>query len=153
MWFTWSGCLFWFEHTVCSRSGLQRLCQGLYWEFEDICSTAKRLWGFTVYLRQKSKATKHGLQGVMRYHGTLLPWGQWNLLLQDLNYNTVEKVRRNMQMRLWNQMKNFKTYSAFPLHGTAHFWGVFHWVQYLLLFSVPPRLRFQASRTVTNMWL
>lgn len=42
------------------------------------CSTAKRLWGFTVYLRQKSKATKHGLQGVMCYHGTLLLWGQLN---------------------------------------------------------------------------
>lgn len=56
---------------------------------KTFCSTAKRLWGFTVYLRQKSKATKHGLQGVMRYHGTLLPWGQWNLLLQDLNYNTL----------------------------------------------------------------
>ncbi len=37
-------------------------------------------------------------------------------------------------------------------HGTAHFWGVFHWVQYLVLFSVPPRLRFQASRTITKMW-
>ncbi len=37
-------------------------------------------------------------------------------------------------------------------HGTAHFWGGFHWVQYLVLFSVPPRLRFQASRTITKMW-
>ncbi len=36
--------------------------------------------------------------------------------------------------------------------STAHFWGVFHWVQYLVLFLVPPRLRFQASRTVTKTW-
>ncbi len=36
--------------------------------------------------------------------------------------------------------------------GTVHFWGVFHWVQYLVpgTFLVPPRPRFQASRTVTK---
>ncbi len=49
------------------------------------------------------------------------------------------------------------TNGAFPLHGTAqfstaHFWGVFHWVQYLVLFLVPPRPRFQASCTVTKTW-
>ncbi len=32
--------------------------------------------------------------------------------------------------------------------GTVHFWGAFHWVHFL----VPPRLRFQASRTVTKTW-
>ncbi len=48
---------------------------------------------------------------------------------------------------------------AFPLHGTArfgtvHFWGVFHWVLYLVpgTFLVPPQPRFQASRTVTKTW-
>ncbi len=48
-------------------------------------------------------------------------------------------------------------YGAFPLHGTArygtvHFWGVFHWVLYLVpdTFLVPLRSRFQASRTVTK---
>ncbi len=51
------------------------------------------------------------------------------------------------------------TYGAFPLHGTArygtvHFWGVFHWVLYLVpdTFLVPLRSRFQASRTVTKTW-
>ncbi len=48
---------------------------------------------------------------------------------------------------------------AFPLHGTArygtvHFWGVFHWVLYLVpdTFLVPLRSRFHASRTVTKTW-
>ncbi len=36
--------------------------------------------------------------------------------------------------------------------STVHFWGFFHWVQYLVLFSVPPQLRFQANRTITKMW-
>ncbi len=51
------------------------------------------------------------------------------------------------------------TYGAFPLHGTArygtvHFWGVFHWVLYLVpdTFLVLLRSRFQASRTVTKTW-
>ncbi len=37
-------------------------------------------------------------------------------------------------------------------HGTVHFWGVFHWVLYLVpdTFLVPLRSRFQASRTVTK---
>ncbi len=42
---------------------------------------------------------------------------------------------------------------AFPLHGmarygTVHFWGVFHWVLYLVpdTFLVPLRSRFHASR-------
>ncbi len=50
-----------------------------------------------------------------------------------------------------------ETFGAFPLHGTArygtvHFWGVFHWVLYLVpdTFLVPLRSRFQASRTVTK---
>ncbi len=36
-------------------------------------------------------------------------------------------------------------------YGTVHFWGVFHWVLYLVpgTFLVPPQPRFQASRTVT----
>ncbi len=36
--------------------------------------------------------------------------------------------------------------------GTVHFWGVFHWVLYLVpgTFLVPPQPRFQASRTVTK---
>ncbi len=36
--------------------------------------------------------------------------------------------------------------------GTVHFWGVFHWVLYLVpdTFLVPPRPRFQAIRTVTK---
>ncbi len=39
-------------------------------------------------------------------------------------------------------------------HGTVHFWGVFHWVLYLVpgTFLVPPQPRFQASRTVTKTW-
>ncbi len=48
---------------------------------------------------------------------------------------------------------------AFPLHdtaryGTVHFWGVFHWVLYLVpdTFLVPLRSRFHASRTVTKTW-
>ncbi len=37
---------------------------------------------------------------------------------------------------------------------TVHFWGVFHWVLYLVpgTFLVPPQPRFQASRTVTKTW-
>ncbi len=52
-----------------------------------------------------------------------------------------------------------QVYGAFPLHGTArhgtvHFWGVFHWVLYLVpgTFLVPLRSRFHASRTVTKTW-
>ncbi len=47
-----------------------------------------------------------------------------------------------------------QTYGAFPLHGTVHFWGVFHWVQYLVpgTFLVPPQPRFQAIHTVTKTW-
>ncbi len=51
------------------------------------------------------------------------------------------------------------SYGAFPLHGTVRyssvrftFGGVFHWVQYLVLFLVPPRLGFQAIRTATKTW-
>ncbi len=36
--------------------------------------------------------------------------------------------------------------------STVHFWGVFHWVQYLVLFLVPPWPRFKAIRTVTKTW-
>ncbi len=38
--------------------------------------------------------------------------------------------------------------------GTVHFWGVFHWVLYLVpgTFLVPPQPRFQASRTITKTW-
>ncbi len=37
--------------------------------------------------------------------------------------------------------------------GTVHFWGGgFHRVQYLVLFLVPPRPRFQENRTVTKTW-
>ncbi len=37
-------------------------------------------------------------------------------------------------------------------YGTVHFWGVFHWVMYLVpgTFLVLPRPGFQASRTVTK---
>ncbi len=37
-------------------------------------------------------------------------------------------------------------------HGMVHFWGVFHWVLYLVpdTFLVPLRSRFHASRTVTK---
>ncbi len=37
-------------------------------------------------------------------------------------------------------------------HGTVHFWGVFHWVLYLVpgTFLVPLWSRFYASRTVTK---
>ncbi len=39
-------------------------------------------------------------------------------------------------------------------YGTVHFWGVFHWVLYLVpdTFLVPLRSRLQASRTVTKTW-
>ncbi len=39
-------------------------------------------------------------------------------------------------------------------HGTVHFWGVFHWVLYLVpdTFLVPLRSRFQAIHTVTKTW-
>ncbi len=52
-----------------------------------------------------------------------------------------------------------RTLNAFPLHGygtvrfgTVHFWGVFHWVQYLVpgTFLVPPWPWFQTIRTVTK---
>ncbi len=51
----------------------------------------------------------------------------------------------------------FDTIGAFPLHGTGrygHFWGVFHFVLYLVpgTFLVPPRPGFQAIRTVTKTW-
>ncbi len=38
--------------------------------------------------------------------------------------------------------------------GTVHFWGVIHWVLYLVpgTFLVPPRPGFQAIRTVTKTW-
>ncbi len=38
--------------------------------------------------------------------------------------------------------------------STVHFWGVFHWVPYLVsgTFLVPPRLGFQAIRTITKTW-
>ncbi len=38
--------------------------------------------------------------------------------------------------------------------GTVHFWGVFHWVLYVVpgTFLVPPQPRFQAIRTVTKTW-
>ncbi len=56
-------------------------------------------------------------------------------------------------------MESCLSNGAFPLHGTArygtvHFWGVFHWVLYLVpdTFLVPLRSRFQASRTVTKTW-
>ncbi len=49
------------------------------------------------------------------------------------------------------------SFGAFPLHGTVrfgtvHFWGVFHWVLYLVpgTFLVPPQARFQVNRTVTK---
>ncbi len=51
------------------------------------------------------------------------------------------------------------TCGSFPLHGTArygtvHFWGVFHWVLYLVpdTFLVPLRSRFHVNRTVTKTW-
>ncbi len=39
-------------------------------------------------------------------------------------------------------------------YRTVHFWGVFHWVLYLVpdTFLVPLRSRFHASRTVTKTW-
>ncbi len=39
-------------------------------------------------------------------------------------------------------------------HGAVNFWGVFHWVLYLVpgTFLVPPRPRFQAICTVTKTW-
>ncbi len=57
----------------------------------------------------------------------------------------------------WKQLPGgvtkIATNGAFPLHGTArygtvHFWGVFHWVLYLVpdTFLVPLRSRFHASR-------
>ncbi len=59
----------------------------------------------------------------------------------------------------WDTFRQRDTYGAFPLHGTArygtvHFWGVFHWVLYLVpdTFLVPLRSRFHASRTVTKTW-
>ncbi len=58
-----------------------------------------------------------------------------------------------------DQHRTADTSGAFPLHGTArygtvHFWGVFHWVLYLVpdTFLVPLRSRFHASRTVTKTW-
>ncbi len=39
-------------------------------------------------------------------------------------------------------------------YSTVHFWGVFHWVLYLVpdTFLVPLRSRFQVNRTVTKTW-
>lgn len=36
--------------------------------------------------------------------------------------------------------------------GKINFWEFFHWVQYLVLFLVPLRSRFQVNRTVTKKW-
>ncbi len=55
-------------------------------------------------------------------------------------------------------LKHIFSYGAFPLrHDTfsrAHFWGVStgYSTWYLVIFLVPPRLRFQASRTITKTW-
>ncbi len=40
------------------------------------------------------------------------------------------------------------TYGAFPLHGTVHFWGVFHWVLYLVIFCTTSA----GVPSVTKMW-
>ncbi len=60
---------------------------------------------------------------------------------------------------IWFSKDRLLSNGAFPLHGTArygtvHFWGVFHWVLYLVpdTFLVPLRSRFHASRTVTKTW-
>ncbi len=65
------------------------------------------------------------------------------IMLSHSKYISVYAKTIVLQMGLFHCMVWF---------GMAHFWGVFHWVQYLVLFSGPPRLRFQASHTVTKMW-
>ncbi len=69
-------------------------------------------------------------------------------------------AKEEMPLKLVFQQDNdpkHTSYGAFPLHGTArygtvHFWGVFHWVLYLVpdTFLVPLRSRFHANRTVTK---
>ncbi len=60
-------------------------------------------------------------------------------------YQTWVASRLRHLMALFHCMVRF---------GTVHFWGVFHWVLYLVpdTFLVPLRSRFQASRTVTKTW-
>ncbi len=55
------------------------------------------------------------------------------------------------------EIMHFKlSYGTFPLQGAMLHISLFlggggsHWVQFLVLFSVPPRLRFQANRIVTK---
>ncbi len=55
-------------------------------------------------------------------------------------------------MALRHYVMSVNTNGAFPLHGTArygtvHFWGVFHWVLYLVpdTFLVPLRSRFHRA--------
>ncbi len=70
-------------------------------------------------------------------------------------------TRHNNINHLFSERGPGPTIGAFPLHGTrhstvrfgtVHFWGVFHCVQYLVLFLVPPQPRFQANLTVTKTW-
>ncbi len=80
---------------------------------------------------------------------------------EDL-YQQSAKLQNDIKLiTIWilknEVMRTRVTNGAFPLHGTAwygtvHFWGVFHWVLYLVpdTFLVPLRSRFQASRTLTK---
>ncbi len=80
----------------------------------------------------------------------LTPWGQ-------NDHKNCEQKSQNHTGDLVNDLQRAGTKvtnGAFPLHGTVHFWGVFHWVLYLVpdTFLVPLRPRFQAIRTVTKTW-
>ncbi len=62
----------------------------------------------------------------------------------DLLMGLRSRIGRSPPSLLWR----FST----AWFGTVHFWGVFHWVLYLVpgTFLVPPQPRFQANRTVTK---
>ncbi len=85
-----------------------------------------------------------------------------NALLAGLPSNTIKPLQMIQNAAAWlvfNEPKLHLSFGAFPLHGTArygtiHFWGVFHWVLYLVpdTFLVPLRSRFHASRTITKTW-
>ncbi len=51
------------------------------------------------------------------------------------------------------QLFHFMWYGTLRF-STVHFWGVFHWVLYLVpgTFLVPPQPRFKAIHTVTKTW-
>ncbi len=77
----------------------------------------------------------------------------------DLQMRTIETIKTNKRATTCkcNDKSGSTPMALFHCmvrHGMVHFWGVFHWVLYLVpgTFLVPPQPRFQEIRTVTKMW-